>query len=233
MSESASHPYPLNSNDSSKSTHPGGNKEVKWEVVAEAAGITLATIIAGRLQAHNIPVRVWQEGAGQALGLTVGLLGTGYVAVPEEFVEQAQAILAEDVEIDPDEWHDDDYFAQVEEEPDAATDQQQQQEAESKWDVVAETTGLTAATIIAGRLQAHDIPVHVWEEGAGHAGIYLSLTSGILGTGYVAVPKTFVEQAETILAEEVEIDPDEWQEKSYIENFEEEVISNNLDERSS
>lgn len=217
MSESASHPYPLNSSDSSRSTHPGGKKEVKWEVVAEAAGITLATIIAGRLQAHGLPVRVWQEGAGQALGLTVGLLGTGYVAVPEEFVAQAKTILAEDVEIDPDEWQVDGYSERQE-------DDEIPTEDGSKWQVVAETTGLTPATIIAGRLQAQDIPVHVWEEGAGHAGLNLSLASGILGIGFVAVPKEFVERAETILAKDAEIDPDEWQEIAYIEN---------LDERSS
>ena len=114
MSEIASHSQFLGSQDSenlaaykvvnSGKTTKGGNETVKWEVVAEMAGITQAAIVAGRLKAHSLPVRVWQEGAGQALGLTVGLLGTGYVAVPEEYVEQAAAILAEDVEIDPDEW---------------------------------------------------------------------------------------------------------------------------------
>ena len=33
---------------------------------------------------------------GEALGLMVGLLGTGHVVVPEEFAEQARAILAAD-----------------------------------------------------------------------------------------------------------------------------------------
>lgn len=114
MSEAASHSQFRGSQDSghpavysvvkSGETPKGANEVVTWEVVAEMAGITLATIVAGRLRAHGLPVRVWQEGAGQALGLTVGLLGTGYVAVPEEYVEQAAAILAEDVAIDPDEW---------------------------------------------------------------------------------------------------------------------------------
>lgn len=90
---------------SSKETTPGGKKEVKWKVVAEAPGITPASIIAGRLKEEGIPVRAWQEGAGQALGLTVGLLGTGYVAVPEEFEEKAISILEEDVE-DFDDWQD-------------------------------------------------------------------------------------------------------------------------------
>ena len=85
-----------------KSAAPGGFQEVRWEVVAKASGITPATIIAGRLQAEGLLVRVWQEAAGQALGLTVGLLGTGYVAVPEKDVEQALEILA--YEEDPTEW---------------------------------------------------------------------------------------------------------------------------------
>lgn len=76
-----------------KETIPGGQTEVKWKVVAEAAGITNASIIGGRLQNEGIPVRVWQESAGQAFGLTVGLLGTGYVAVPAEYEARALEIL--------------------------------------------------------------------------------------------------------------------------------------------
>ncbi len=87
-----------------KNKTPNGRQEVKWQVVAQAPGITPATIIAGRLKAEGLMVRVWQEGAGQALGLTVGLLGTGYVAVPEEFVEQALEILG--YEEDPEDWDD-------------------------------------------------------------------------------------------------------------------------------
>ena len=80
---------------------PGGGKETKWEVVSKEAGLAPAQIIAGRLQAEGIPARAWQEGAGQAFGLTVGLLGSGYVEVPEAYVEEARAILkAEDEEYD-------------------------------------------------------------------------------------------------------------------------------------
>jgi hypothetical protein len=74
---------------------PGGKQEVRWEVVAKTAGLTPAIVIAGRLQAEGIQARAWQEGAGQAIGLSVGLLGTGYVTVPEFLVEKAKAILAE------------------------------------------------------------------------------------------------------------------------------------------
>jgi hypothetical protein len=102
MSNSNSTALPLQPND--KSGTPGDRREFKWQVVAQAPGITPATIIAGRLKAEGLPVRVWQEGAGQALGLTVGLLGTGHVAVPEEFVDRALEIL--EYEEDPVDWDD-------------------------------------------------------------------------------------------------------------------------------
>lgn len=77
---------------------PGGEQQIRWKVVTKTAGITPATIIAGRLQANDIPARAWQEGAGQAYGLTVGLLGDGYVMVPESYLEEARVLLAEEVE---------------------------------------------------------------------------------------------------------------------------------------
>lgn len=85
-------------------TMTGGSKETKWQVVAKESGLAPAQIVANRLMAEGIPARAWQEGAGQAFGLTVGLLGTGYVAVPEEFEEEAKSILAmsaDDDQIDP------------------------------------------------------------------------------------------------------------------------------------
>jgi hypothetical protein len=82
---------------------PGGDEPVRWEVIARVSGLTQAAILVGRLQAEGIPARAWQEGAGQALGLTVGLLGTGHVAVPAEYVAQAEALLDEEFEVDEDE----------------------------------------------------------------------------------------------------------------------------------
>jgi hypothetical protein len=83
-------------------THPlshedrdGATRYERWEQVAQTSGLTIAEIMVGRLQAEGIPARAWQEGAGLALGLTVGLLGMGHVEVPAEFAEQARAILAE------------------------------------------------------------------------------------------------------------------------------------------
>ena len=90
-----SNPHPLpESND--RDAQPGEFEQVRWEVVEQTAGITPAEIIAGRLQSEGIPARAWQEGAGEALGLMVGLLGMGHVAVPEEYAAQARAILAAD-----------------------------------------------------------------------------------------------------------------------------------------
>lgn len=88
--------HPSSNMDKSSSATPGEPQEVRWEVVEKTSGITVAEIIAGRLQAEGIPARAWQEGAGEALGLIVGLLGTGHVVVPEEYAEQARAILAAD-----------------------------------------------------------------------------------------------------------------------------------------
>ena len=68
-------------------------KETRWEEVATTSGITTAQILAGRLQSEGIPARAWQESAGQATGLVIGLLGMGHVLVPEEYVERALDIL--------------------------------------------------------------------------------------------------------------------------------------------
>ncbi|MFQ5399705.1 MAG: hypothetical protein ACE5E7_08920 [Anaerolineae bacterium] len=100
MSNSASQALPFNSYDDS--ANAGGSEEVRWEIVARMPGLMPAKILAGRLQAEGIPALAWQEGAGQALGLTVGLLGTGYVSVPDSYVDQALDILADENEVSDD-----------------------------------------------------------------------------------------------------------------------------------
>ncbi len=117
MAHFASSNIPMNDDRHTSDTETtlGGQQNIRWEVVARMPGLTPAIIMAGRLKAEGIPTRAWQEGAGQALGLTVGLLGNGYVAVPEEYVEQAMEILGfepiEDDDYDDDEewdeWEDD------------------------------------------------------------------------------------------------------------------------------
>lgn len=95
-------------------TTPGSGKEIQWEIVARTPGIMPAHIMAGRLQAEGIPARAWQEAAGQAYGLTVGLLGTGYVSVPEEFVDRAVEILeeAESADLEDNFLDDTEFFAE-------------------------------------------------------------------------------------------------------------------------
>lgn len=93
MSDSYNGSFPMSYDDE---TNPGDQKEIRWKVVARTTGLMQATIIAGRLQAAGIPARAWQEAAGQALGLIVGVLGTGHVAVPEEYVDEALSILEEE-----------------------------------------------------------------------------------------------------------------------------------------
>jgi hypothetical protein len=110
MDNSFATPLPNNEEEAKPRTSAkGNNQEIRWEIVAHTPGITPAHIIVGRLHAEGIPARAWQEAAGQAYGITVGLLGTAYVAVPEEFADEALNILEsednlmlDDVEFDED-----------------------------------------------------------------------------------------------------------------------------------
>lgn len=99
MNESPTLPLPQDS-DESWDTTPSSKKEVNWVEVAQTFGLTQAQIIAGRLQAEGIPAYAWQEGAGRAAGLVIGLLGAGHVMVPEEYEEEALDILSDEEEID-------------------------------------------------------------------------------------------------------------------------------------
>jgi hypothetical protein len=80
---------------------------------------------------------------------------------------------------------------------------------EVQWVTVAETFGITQATIVAGRLRAEGIPARAWQEGAGQA---TGLIIGKLGTGHVMVPTEFETQALEILADVDDVDED-WDEE--------------------
>jgi hypothetical protein len=86
------------SSEAAGETTPGGDREVRWEVVALAQGQADAAIICGRLEIEGIPARIQQEPAGAVLGLTVGLLGQVKVLVPEPLVQQALEILSAPVQ---------------------------------------------------------------------------------------------------------------------------------------
>ncbi len=99
MSESPTTPFSQDS-DAGRQVTPGEKQEVRWVEVAQTFGLAQAQILAGRLQSEEIPAYAWQEGAGQATGLVIGLLGAGHVMVPEEFEERALDILSDVEEID-------------------------------------------------------------------------------------------------------------------------------------
>ncbi len=88
-------------------TSPGGAEPVRWVVVWQGPGLLPAQIVADRLRLEGIPANAWQEGAGRAIGLTVGLLGTGNVSVPETHEDAArEALAAEADEFDDELDHD-------------------------------------------------------------------------------------------------------------------------------
>lgn len=88
----------------STETTSGKDEATRWQIVATNLTPTEAILIKGRLESHDIPALIQQEAVGSLLGLTTGPLGWAAVAVPEEQVEPALAILAEvyEVEADPD-----------------------------------------------------------------------------------------------------------------------------------
>ena len=65
-----------------------------WVTVAKVDGMIQASLAVNYLRAHGFTALAWQEGAGQALGLTVGYLGTAHVLAPPQEAEEARACLA-------------------------------------------------------------------------------------------------------------------------------------------
>ena len=68
--------------------------ENEWELLEQAAGLPQAELMRSFLEAQGIPVILNQEGAGHALGLTIGPLGWVEVMVPAHKLEAARQALA-------------------------------------------------------------------------------------------------------------------------------------------
>lgn len=68
-------------------------EEIKWATVMETNGITVAEMLVKRLEAADIPARAAQESAGKAYGFSGGPLGTAFVRVPAQFLEEARLLL--------------------------------------------------------------------------------------------------------------------------------------------
>lgn len=64
-----------------------------WELLAVTAGDLQAELIRGLLEAQGIQVQLSQEGAGRAIGLSVGPLGEVEILVPSNQIEFARKIL--------------------------------------------------------------------------------------------------------------------------------------------
>jgi hypothetical protein len=78
-----------------------------WSVAVTASGMAEAQVMAGRLEVEGVPVRLRYDVAGSLYGITVNGLGAVKILVPEEYVEQARAILGRSYE-EPDlDWQED------------------------------------------------------------------------------------------------------------------------------
>jgi hypothetical protein len=67
--------------------------ERNWVQVASVQAEVQAELLRGLLEAQEIPVLLSREGAGRALGLTVGPLGDVHILVPDTFLAEATDIL--------------------------------------------------------------------------------------------------------------------------------------------
>ena len=85
-----------------------GPDDRTWFLVATAGGDTEAAILKGALESAGIPVWVYRESAGRALGLGIGPLGASFLYTTEPFYEAALDLLAGPDA--PDELEDGDYL---------------------------------------------------------------------------------------------------------------------------
>lgn len=75
-------------------------EEEKWEVANVSSGMINANIVAGRLKAEGIPVRLQYEAVGVIYGLTLDGLGEVRVMVPSSHLKMAREVLEESYEDD-------------------------------------------------------------------------------------------------------------------------------------
>ncbi len=67
--------------------------EPTWVQVTTVQAEVHAEILRGLLEAQEIPVLLSREGAGRALGLSVGPLGEVHILVPDQFQTKARDII--------------------------------------------------------------------------------------------------------------------------------------------
>ena len=67
--------------------------KLRWVSVAKIHDDIQAEVLRGLLEAQDIPVMLSKEGAGRAIGLTVGALGEVDILVPESHRQEALSTL--------------------------------------------------------------------------------------------------------------------------------------------
>jgi len=67
--------------------------EEKWEVITTVSGELQADLLRNLLEAQGIKVFLSQEGAGKAVGLTMGPMGEVQILVPDKQSEMARQIV--------------------------------------------------------------------------------------------------------------------------------------------
>ena len=65
----------------------------KWVVITKVSGELQAGLVRNLLEAQGIKVFLNQEGAGRAVGLSVGPMGEVQILVPENQSEEARKIV--------------------------------------------------------------------------------------------------------------------------------------------
>jgi hypothetical protein len=73
--------------------NPTPSQQAGWVEVTSAPGGPGAAMVVEYLQSQGIEAWSWQEGAGDALGLTVGPLGTAHILVPAADADLAHSLL--------------------------------------------------------------------------------------------------------------------------------------------
>lgn len=67
----------------------------EWVTIDEVQGELQAELLRGFLESQGVPVKLNQEGAGRAFGLSVGHLGIVQILVPSGLELKARQILLE------------------------------------------------------------------------------------------------------------------------------------------
>lgn len=70
-------------------------EEQRWEVVEIVNDSIQAELLRGFLEAQGIKAIISQEGAGHALGLTIGMMGESQILVPSSSKQLALQILGD------------------------------------------------------------------------------------------------------------------------------------------